>query len=137
MSKKKAEFKIAKTFGEILNDSNSLYAVWIRSKESSKIKQCLVKGYVNRYGQALLNKFNVYGGIVVRPWYGEQVCYILNSRAHNTDEVKQKSSIEYYGNVFFTSKEEAYENTMHKLRLKKLELNKQIAQLQNELYAVE
>ncbi len=131
MSRKKAEFKVAKTFGEILNDKNSLYEVFRRPKKGINVKRFLARGCVDRYGRIILSRYNVYGDVVA--WGG----LVATRNLQETNKAKKENKTEFYNELFFTSKEEAYNSAMHQLRLKKLELNKQIAQLQNELYTVE
>lgn len=131
MSRKKAEFKVAKTFGEILKDKNSLYEVFRRPKKGINVKRFLTRGCVDRYGRIILSRYNVYGDVVA--WGG----LVATRNLQETNKAKKENKTEYYNELFFTSKEEAYNSTIHQLRLKKLELNKQIAQLQNELYSVE
>ena len=52
-------------------------------------------------------------------------------------KAKTKSVVANYNTVFYTSKEEVYNTVLHQLRLDKLSINKQIIDLQKELYAVE
>lgn len=134
MSRKKAEFKVAKTFGEIVNDRYSLYAVYVKPRYGCKIKRHLVKGSVDTYGRIKLTKYNVFGNLI-NSWWSDDL--IVTRNLQDTTKAKTKSVVANYNTVFYTSKEEVYNTVLHQLRLDKLSINKQIIDLQKELYAVE
>jgi hypothetical protein len=136
--KKKIDFKVANSLADIFNDkTNSFYEVFLKPVNGHTIKRYLAKGTLNKYGHNRdeIQCYTKTGQLVWSYRNGMKSFIIPNGVDYlTTKSLKVRCNYSTY-NVYL-SKEEAYNTVINNLRKQKLDINKQIIELQNELYSV-
>ena len=138
MASQKVEFKVATTLGEIFKDNgHNFYEVFLKVKNGTKVKRYLAKGYRSNRNELNLCLYSKIG----RPIWAWNAYngtnYVTIPHGACLDESKAEVRFDWTAYVVYTSKQEVFDASMNILRQKKLEINKQILKLQNELYTVE
>lgn len=136
--KKKIDFKVANSLADIFNDkTNSFYEVFIKPVNGHTIKRYLARGFLKGYGHR--DEIQCYSKIGQLLWSyrdGAKRFTVPNDVDYLTTKTF-KARCNFTLCVIYLSKEDAYNDAINKLKRQKLEINKQIIKLQNELYSVE
>jgi len=142
MAKEKAKLEVrtATTFADIFGDKNKnrFYEVFLKLAKGNSVKRYLAKGIENHYG---VNRFvcQCYSkvGQPIFSWYtsaGIKTFVVNLDGEKGLEMTSTKVQCDYNTYIVYVSREEAYNAAMHGLKMQKLKINKQIINLQNELY---
>jgi hypothetical protein len=141
MAKEKAKLEVrtATTFADIFGDKNKnrFYEIFLKLAKGNSIKRYLAKGIVNHYGaNRFICKCYSKTGQAIFTWFGgDTKSFVVNLDGEKGLEITSaKVQCDYRLYTAYVSREEAYNAAMHGLKMQKLKINKQIINLQNELY---
>lgn len=141
MAKEKAKLEVrtATTFADMFNDKdkNRFYEVFLKPLRGTNVKRYLAKGIENHYGaNRFICKCYSKVGQAIFTWFGSDTkSFVVNLDGEKGLEMTStKVQCDYNTYIAYVSREEAYNTAMHGLKMQKLKINKQIINLQNELY---
>lgn len=141
MAKEKAKLEVrtATTFADIFGDKNKnrFYEVFLKLAKGNSVKRYLAKGVENHYGaNRFICKCYSKAGQPIFTWFGgDTKSFVVNLDGEKGLEMTStKVQCNYDTYIAYVSREEAYNAAMHGLKMQKLKINKQIINLQNELY---
>lgn len=138
MAKKKIVVKTATTLGDIFKDKDgNYYEVFLKVKNGTRVRRYLAKGYFNSRSEMKLCFYNKLGRTIWSYYDYNNTMYATIQHKASLNETNCVVRLNWTDYVVHVSKQEVYELIMNSLRQKKLEINKQIIKLQNELYSVE
>lgn len=134
----KLEVRTATTFADIFNDkSATFYEVFLKQAKGNTVKRYLVRGTtISPYGErrCVCQCYSKVGQPVYN-YYNGIKSFAVNKDAEKGLEIASaKVQCDYRLYTAYVSREEAYNAAMHGLKMQKLKINKQIINLQNELY---
>lgn len=140
MAKEKAKLEVrtATTFADIFADKNKnrFYEVFLKLAKGNSVKRYLAKGTISPYGdrRCVCQCYSKVGQPIFS-WYNDMKSFTVNKDAEKGLEITSaKVQCDYRLYTAYVSREEAYNAAMHGLKMQKLKINKQIINLQNELY---
>ena len=140
MAKEKAKLEVrtATTFADIFGDKNKnrFYEVFLKLAKGNSVKRYLVKGIENHYGpKRFICQCYSKVGKPIFDWYTSTKSFDVNLDGEKGLEMTStKVQCNYDTYIAYVSREEAYNAAMYGLKMQKLKINKQIINLQNELY---